>query len=339
METNSSVVFKAPKMALLETSPMPTPAVGEVLIRTRCTLISTGTELTVLEGVFPADSEWARHFQFPHVPGYNNVGDVVAVGPGVDADLIGKRVASYGAHASYVIQPVKNLFPIRPDLADEAAVFFAIPLIVANAIRRSHLVWGEAAVVFGLGLLGQFAVRFCRLCGARPVFAVDISDRRLAFLPCDHQVVRVNPERQAVADVVRQMTKGRMADVVFEVTGSPELIPKEFAPLHEQGRFVVLSSPRGKTRDFDFHDLCNRPSFTIIGTHNFSHPPAPSPDNPWTMARHAEFFFDLAADGELDVRQLISETRMFTDAPTVYAELLRNRSEAMGVIFKWPGSL
>jgi len=335
METNQAVVFKAPKQAEIQDVPMPVPKAGEVIIRTRCTLISTGTELTVFEGAFPKNSEWDKSVKFPHIPGYNNVGEVVSTGAGVDPGLVGKRFASYGSHSRFVAKPLTELFPVRPDLPDEEAVFFAIPLIVANSIRKSRLAWGEAVIVYGLGLLGQFTVRFCRLCGARPVFAVDISERKIGFLPVDRQIVRINPKKQDVVQVVREATKGRMADVVFEVTGSPSLIPGEFAALHEQGRFIVLSSPRGKT-EFDFHDLCNHPSFTIIGTHNYSHPPTPSPENPWTMPRHVEFFFDLAADGELDVKQLISERRPFTDAPEVYASLLRDRSEAMGILFQWP---
>lgn len=54
------------------------------------------------------------------------------------------------------------------------------------------------------------------------------------------------------------------------------------------------------------------------------------------MSRHVELSFDLVAEGELDVRRLIGGRRSFEDAQEVYASLLRNRSDAMGILFQWP---
>jgi len=125
-----------------------------------------------------------------------------------------------------------------------------------------------------------------------------------------------------------------MADLAFEVTGNASLIPSEFSALRKQGRFVILSSPRGKT-EFDFHDLCNGPSFSIIGAHNFSHPPVATLDNPWTMERDAEFYFDLLSDGEIDVEKLISHRVNYAEAGDIYSQLLEDRSSAMGVIIDW----
>ena len=142
------------------------------------------------------------------------------------------------------------------------------------------------------------------------------------------------PLPRTCKSVVEKLTRGRMADVVFEVTGVADLIPKQFETLHKQGRYVVLSSPRGKTT-FDFHDLCNAPSYTIIGAHNMSHPPHATLDYPWTMHRHAELFFDLVADGALAIDPLISHREHYTEAPQLYDMLLRDRSAAMGVVLDW----
>ena len=61
-----------------------------------------------------------------------------------------------------------------------------------------------------------------------------------------------------------------MADVIFELTKS-EFNSKRICIVKKKlGRFIVLSSPRGAVL-FDFHDLCNRPSFTIISIHHNSH--------------------------------------------------------------------
>lgn len=291
--------------------------------------------MTILNGQFPRDSAWALYGKFPFVPGYNNVGEVIDVGPKVDRTWIGRRVASYGSHALYVIAGVDSVRTIDRNVPDDPVVFFTIAEIVMNGVRRGGVEWGDAVAVFGAGLLGQFTARFCRLCGARPVFVIDLANSRLRYLPDDPLIVKLNTNEADIVSAVDKGTRGRKVRVVFEVTGSAALIPSEFRILRKQGHFVVLSSPRGETT-FDFHDLCNSPSFTIIGAHNSSHPAHATPENPWTMKRHFELFVDLIADHELDVSPLISHREPYGRAVELYQMLLRDRSQAMGVVFEWP---
>ncbi len=319
---------------VLEDREVPEPGAGELLIRTRASLISTGTELTILEGNYPPGSKWAQYGKFPFVAGYDNVGEVVGVGPEVGEEWVGRRVATYGTHARFVCMPAAIARPIPPEVPDEQAAFFTIAEIVMNGVRRGGVTWGEAVVVNGLGLLGQLVVRFCRLAGARPVFAVDPAAPRRAYLPNDAGIVPLDPTAQAVAEVVASHTRGRLADVAFEVTGNPDLIPGQVAALRRQGRFVILSSPKGPSL-YDFHDLCNSPSLTIIGAHNMSHPRCEEGDNPWTQMRHGELFFDLLAEGELDMAPLISHRAPCVEAPALYEMLMTDRSQAMGVILQW----
>lgn len=337
---NPTVIFPEPRKVVIEDREIPRPGPGELLLRTRATLISTGTELTILSGEFPPGGGWAEWAQYPFTPGYSNVGEVVEVGPGVDANWIGRRLGNWGNHTQYVVVPADEASPYlriihREEVSSAEAAFATIGEITMNGVRRAGVAWGESVVVFGLGLLGQLVVRHCRLCGARPVFAVDVAESRLKLVPDDPAIVKLNPRQQSVADVVEAVTRGRKADVVFEVTGNASLIPGEFAPLRRQGRFVVLSSPREST-SFDFNDLCNAPSYTILGVHNASHPKHGELDLPWTGKRHAELFYDLIADREIDVAGLISHRAPYTEAPQLFQMLLEDRSQAMGVVLEWP---
>ena len=66
MAVNPGVVFRAKRQVEIEDAPVPCAGPGEVLIRTRVTMISTGTELTILEvKEFSEDSTWARYGKFP----------------------------------------------------------------------------------------------------------------------------------------------------------------------------------------------------------------------------------------------------------------------------------
>jgi threonine dehydrogenase-like Zn-dependent dehydrogenase len=332
---NPTLVFPAPGVAVLEERPVPSPGPGEVLLRTRRTLISPGTELTILSGAFPQESAWDRYGQFPFVAGYSAAAEVAALGEGVESVQVGELVAAGTPHARWAIAPEGAVYPLRgADVPLELMPFATLAATVMNGVRRSEAVLGESVVVFGLGLLGQLAVRYCRLCGARPVIGVDPIDARLGLLPAD--VIGVHPERLSVRDIVASATRRRMADVVFEATGDARLIPAQFDVLRRrQGCFVVLSSPRGEPAPFDFHDLVNAPSHTIIGAHVSSHPPVETPETPWTMARNAELFFDLVSDGELELAPLITHRLGYEEAPAAYLSLLEDRSQSLAVVLEW----
>ena len=335
MAVNPGIVFLAKRQVVIEDAPVPVPAPGEVLIRTRVTMISTGTELTILEvKEFSEDSTWARYGKFPFSPGYNNIGIVVAAGSPGDEHWVGKRVGTYAPHRLHVTAKVDDLRPVPDGLDDEEAVFFTFADITMQGTRRGRLRWGDVAVVYGAGLIGQMVSRFVLFAGARSVFVVDVSDFRLSLLPKDHRLVPVNPAGIDLKTLVAERTAGRMADVVYEATGNSQLIPQEFAALRVEGRMVLVSSPGGSTQ-FNFQELCGTNSTTIIGAHNRSHTPVATWDNPWTQKHDSEFFFELQKNGDIDVRPLVTHREPWSRAVEMYGMLMADRSKAVGVLLDW----
>jgi threonine dehydrogenase-like Zn-dependent dehydrogenase len=332
--TNEAVVFDGPKSVVFEERPSPEPGPEQVAIETRRTLVSTGTELAILSGEAPPGSTWDELSSYPFEPGYNNVGVITKIGENVDDDLLDTRVATYNPHQRRVVADVEQCRPVPNGVSDEEAVFFTIAEIVMNGVRRGRVSWGETVAVYGLGLLGQFAARIAHFAGARPVIGIDISRSRLDFLPDEPGFFGLDPTTGDVSERVADVTDGRLADVVVEMTGNPDVIPTEFDLLRGQGRFVVLSSPTGPST-IDLHERCNAPSYEIIGAHNSSHPPRETPGTPWTQKRHAELYFDLVAERTIDPHPLASHSEPAENAPELYDLLLSDRSEAMGVVLEW----
>ena len=172
------------------------------------------------------------------------------------------------------------------------------------------------------------------MAGVHTVYGIELSPQRLRWLPEGASFYALSGAAAEFKETIRARNNGRLLDVVFELTSDPEAIPGQLTLLRPQGRFVILSSPRGATL-FDFHDLCNRQSFTIIGAHGFSHPPVETLDNPWTGRRHGELFLDLLAAEKLIVSELISHRIPYEQAPQAYELLATQRAEAMGVILTW----
>lgn len=333
--TTKTVICAAPQQVVLRDEPLPDLTDNMFLVRTRLTAISTGTEMTAYTGEFPSESRWASYIRYPFRMGYSNLGEVIAVGDGVTEVRVGDRVVGHKAHTQFTTYRINDLWLKVPDgVPDEAAAIFTLAIISLNGVRRAKVQLGESTVVFGLGPIGIMAAQFARLSGARPVIGVDLFAERREQAERVGIDITLDGNDPELADKVAQLTKGRLADVVFEVTGNPQVIPSEFQVLRRQGRLVMLSSPRGPTL-FDFHDLCNAPSFTIIGAHNTSHPPHENPDDPWTMKRNGELFFDLVARGDLKVTELITHRFRWDNAPEAYQLLLMERGKTGIVLLDW----
>ncbi len=331
---NHRVVFTDVREVAVRPEEMPTPGPEQVLIRTTKTAISTGTELTVLMADYPEGSKWDQISSFPANPGYCNVGEVVEVGAEVEGVEVGDRVATGGNHVAWLALDAGQLFPVPDAVCDEAAALWMLGRIAFNGVRRGRLEMGESVVVYGLGVIGQFAAQLARIGGARPVIGVDLSPLRRGFAEQSGIDLVLDGADEDLAEQVSEATRGRMVDCIFEVTGVPALIPREMDLLHKQGRIVIISSPRGKTQ-FDFHDYCNSPSLTIIGAHNGSHPPVETWYNQWTPQRNTELLFDLMATGEVRAKHMITHRFPWRDAPAAYQMLMEDRTQAGAVILDW----
>src|SRR5438128_578413 len=114
MPTGYRTVFAAPRHVVLEPQELGSPGPGHVLARTECTLISTGTELTMLTGDFPPGSRWAAWVKYPVGAGYSNVATILEVGEGVERWKAGDRVVNTANHASHALLSANHISPV-PD--------------------------------------------------------------------------------------------------------------------------------------------------------------------------------------------------------------------------------
>src|SRR5678809_640345 len=134
MPTGYRTVFAAPNQVVLEPQEWRCPGPGQALLRTECTLISTGTELTMLTGDFPPASRWAQWVKYPVGAGYSSVATVIEVGEGVDRVKPGDRVASTAGHATHALHPANHLWPIPDGVDVEAAAFSTLAEIVMGGV-------------------------------------------------------------------------------------------------------------------------------------------------------------------------------------------------------------
>lgn len=335
MEKNYQVVFAAPKVAQIEEASMPTINDDQVLIQTQVSQISTGTELTMLEHEVDEDSLWAtERTNYPIYPGYSNVGVIVKVGANVDPSCIGKRVLTFERHVKYYRASYQGLVFLPDNVDSDDAVFASMAQITLGSIRVAGILPGDAVVVYGAGLIGQFVARFAKIAGAIKVFVVDLSDFRLNHLPDDPCFIKVNPTKVDVVEFIKEHNNGELVRFLFETTGNQKLIASQANCLARRGKLIITSSPKGKSLiDFDY---INTLGIVIIGAHNWAvHTPVATPDDPWTRPREVQYYVELLEKEQMSVKSMVSHKANYKDAADMYNMLMEDRSVAMAVHLYW----
>ncbi len=307
----------------------------EVAIRTEATLVSPGTELAIYSGKHSAfatsNNTWVK---YPHQPGYCLVGRVERIGAAVTALAVGDRVFALAPHASACVCRAHDLQRVPAGVSVDAALFAQLAAISLNGARLANLKLGEAVIVTGQGLVGLLATRFAKLSGAFPLIATDLSEKRRQLAQAYGADAALDPRAPDFTEQIKQLTDGRLADVVIESSGNPKVIAQAAELTRKGGRLVLLGSPHGKV-EFDFYSLIHARNIRLIGAHISSAFHAETPEDCWTVRRNRDCFFQLQAGGRLDVTPLITEHRTPEDFPAIYEATLSPDNPSLGVIVDW----
>lgn len=264
-----------------ENYPRPEPAAGEVLVRVRaCGLNNTDINTRVgwysqsvkADGDAPGDEDpsWGgAAIAFPCIQGADAVGEIVAVGAGVDPARIGERVITdnwlrdpddpedmnktgyYGSerdggYAQYTALPNQNAYAVNSPLSDaELATFSCSYSTALGMVTRAEVGASDTVLVTGAsGGVGGALVQLCKLRGARVVaLAGEAKHAAVAELGADVILPRA-PENLRAALGDEKIT------VVADVVGG-DYWPNLIDVLERGGRLTCSGAIAGPIVDFD----------------------------------------------------------------------------------------
>jgi threonine dehydrogenase-like Zn-dependent dehydrogenase len=92
----------------------------------------------------------------------------------------------------------------------------------------------------GLGVIGQIVVRLLKLGGARRIIGVDGIEVRRQFA-CDGGANHVLLPGDKIAETVRELTDGRGADAVIEVSGAAPALNEAIRTTGYNGTVIAMS--------------------------------------------------------------------------------------------------
>ena len=203
-----------PEVLQVKELPLPEPGPGEVRVRVRASGVGS-TDIIMRRGSYMYAPK------IPFVPGYEVVGDVEALGAGVQTLRPGQRVAAlavYGGYGEVVVRRADE-FVLVPDGLDDAEVV-ALILNYVTAFQMIERVakpqGGQIALVTGAnGGVGTALLELLRLRGVRTIGAAS---------PSRHDLIRSYggtpiPSRGAPIDVAVHNVAPDGVDVAFDVVG------------------------------------------------------------------------------------------------------------------------
>lgn len=348
--------------------PAPSPGPGEVLIATRRSVVSAGTERMLVDfgkagligkarqqpervrevidkattdGLAATISAVRSKLAQPLPLGYSNAGVVLDVGTGVDSLAPGDRVVSNSPHAEVVCVPA-NLCARIPDgpveVSDEAAVFTVLGAIGLQGIRLAEPTLGERFVVTGLGLIGQLTVQLLHAHGCA-VLGIDPDPER-AELARRFGAEAVVPDEDDPERVAERFSRGRGVDgvLVTAATSSSEPLQQAARMCRKRGRIVLvgvtgleLSRQEFFEKELAFHVSCSYGPGRYDPSFEQQGLDYPVGFVRWTQTRNFEAILDLLATGKLDPAPLISAHVDIGRAPEAY-----EHDGALGTVLTYP---
>lgn len=221
----------------------PAPGVGEVRVRVLAAGVSL-PDVMARQGIHPETPT------LPFTPGWDLVGVVDRLGPGVAGVEPGQLVAAmpiHGAYAEYVNLPPEALVPVPPGLDVAEAVSLVLNYVTAYQMmhRLARVRPGQRALVHGAaGGVGTALLQLGRLAGLE---MVGTCSARGAATVSGLGAVAIDYAHPDLVGEVRRLT-GDGVDVVFDPIGGGHLWQSRRA-LRRGGMVVgygLRSSVRGE---------------------------------------------------------------------------------------------
>ncbi len=350
--------------------PAPMLRAGCLLIRSRASLISLGTERMLVEfgraslwdkamqqpekvkqvlhkvraeGLLPAFEAVRAKLDQPLTLGYCNAGEVIEVGAGVAGFEVGDRVLSNGPHAEIVCAPKNLCAKIPAGLAWEDAPFAIVGSIALQGVRLAEPTLGETFVVTGLGLVGLLAGQILQAAGVR-VLGLDFDPAKCALareLGFAAQTIGEGGDPVAAA---LALSDGRGVDGVLltAATKSSEPANQAARMCRQRGRVIQVGTTGLELvreefyrKEIRFQVSCSYGPGRYDEDYEIRGEDYPLGFVRWTEQRNFEAMLDLLGRGAVKTAPLISHRFAIADVTKAYEVV--HTGGGLGIVLSYGG--
>jgi NADPH2:quinone reductase len=231
-----------PEVLAVERGPVPTPGVGEVLVKVAYAGVNR-PDVMQRRGLYPPPPGASP------ILGLEIAGPVAALGPGAAGFREGEAVCALvagGGYAEYCTAPAPQCLPVPRGLTlcEAAALPETFFTVWTNVFDRGRLRAGETFLVHGgTSGIGTTAIPLAHAFGAR-VFATAGSEEKCAFCKTLGAAAAINYRSQDFVEVARRLTDGRGVDLILDMVGG-SYFQRNLRTLAVEGRLVQIAFQDG----------------------------------------------------------------------------------------------
>jgi len=241
--------------------PVPQPAPGELLIKVAAAGVNR-PDVLQREGKYPPPPGASP------IMGLELAGEVVALGEGTDARLLGRPVMALvagGAYAEYAVAPAGQCMAVPPALSmiEAAALPETLFTVWSNVFERGRAAPGETLLVHGgTSGIGTIAILLARLFGLNVIVTAGSAEkcRRALEIGATHAIDYKTQD--FVAEVQRLAPDG--VHLVLDMVGG-DYVARNLDCLAPEGRHVSIAVQRGSKAEIQIHKIMQK-RLTLTGS-------------------------------------------------------------------------
>lgn len=339
-DTAKAIVFNKPREAEIKEIRVADVDEETIVVRTKYSGISTGTEMAVYRGQAGWEGVW-----YPCVPGYEEVGEVVYAGGRAPLSnsgekfKVGDRVmanevfyypdykSAWGGQCGYAVKnprtgasPANRPAKIPGNVSYQEAVVCYLACVAKKGADMAKVNPGETVLVLGMGVIGLSWVQLAKIMGAGKVIAADVAPNRLE-LAGKYTGLLLNTGGGNVHGELAELCGGEDPGLVVECSGNPRVVDDVFDYVKRGGR-VHLQGQYREPVVITRYSRWNGKDITVSASIAVN-------------AGDKEALMKLVSEGKFDAKNLYTEECSVDEAPEAYRKMDDNREGILKVLFKW----
>ncbi|KPF54199.1 NAD(P)H-quinone oxidoreductase [Novosphingobium sp. AAP1] len=251
-----------PEVLRPESLPVPRPGPGEVLVKVAYAGVNR-PDVIQRQGLYPPPPGASP------LPGLEISGQVVALGEGVTAPLLGQAVCalvSGGGYAQYCLAPAAQCLPVPDGLPLDCAAALPETLLTVwhNVFERGWACEGETILVHGgTSGIGSMAIMLGKLFGLTVIVTCGGADKCRAALEigADHAI---DYKASDFVEAVKDITGGKGVNLVLDMVAG-DYVARNLQCLAEDGRHVTIAVQGGAKAQINMAQVMSR-RLTLTGS-------------------------------------------------------------------------
>ncbi|MCG6535177.1 MAG: zinc-binding alcohol dehydrogenase, partial [Syntrophales bacterium LBB04] len=261
--------------------------------------------------------------------------EVVEMGPGLQAEWLGRRVFAFHPHESHFVAAVDEVQIVPNDLSVEDALFFPNMETALTLAHDGKGAIGEQVAVFGQGIVGLLLTALLAKLPLTSLVTFDtFAMRRRASIDLGSHYAVDPASPGSMQQAISLLHGGRAyrgADLTYEVSGNPDALDQALAITGYSGRVVIGSWYGSKRVSLDLGGAFHRSRIRLISSQVST--VDPELRGRWSKDRLRNLSWDMLK--EVRPARLVSHHFHLSDARKAYELIDREPGAALQVVFDY----